>query len=117
VKSRKIRHDSKTIPVPGHRDYGDGEDHGKWYRCWNCGFLCNIDREALGGPEDSPGVITQTFTTLDQYGNTTGHCEGTHGADQTACEASGGTWVTTLYEPVVESGCPLCGTLNWRGDY
>jgi hypothetical protein len=23
----------------------------------------------------------------------------------------------TLYKPVVESGCPFCGSLNWKGEF
>lgn len=116
-RSKKVRKDSRTIPVPGHRDYGDGEDNGKWYRCWHCGFLCNVDRDELGGPQDENQVSAIAYTQTDQYGNTAYHCVGAAGADQTACEAAGGIWSSTRYKPVVESGCPFCGTLNWRGDY
>jgi hypothetical protein len=27
--------------------YGEKTDTGKWFRCWNCGFRCNIDRDVL----------------------------------------------------------------------
>ncbi len=116
-RSKKVRGDSRTIPIPGHKDYGDGKDDGVWYRCWNCDFQCNVDRDELGGADDTSNVPSIAYTQVDQYGNTAYHCQGAAGADQTTCEAAGGTWSSTRYEPVVSTGCPFCGTLNWRGDY
>ena len=116
-RSRKVRKDSKTIPVPGHQDYGDGEDADKWYECWHCGFKCNVERDELGGKDDDSKVTPTAFTDVDQYGDTAYHCYGAAGATQTICEAAGGTWTSTLYKPVVNVGCPFCGTLNWMGKY
>lgn len=116
-RSKKLRSDSKTVPVPGHQDFGDGEDAGIWYRCWNCGFLCSTDRETLGGADDDSLIEPTAYTTLDQYGDTAYHCQGAAGADQATCEAAGGTWASERFEPTRSGGCPLCGTLNWRGDY
>lgn len=116
-RSKGVRKDSRTIPLPGNAERGDGEDHGKWYRCWNCGFVCNVDRDALGGPDDTDGVTPEAYTTLDQYGDTAYHCEGAAGKTQTICEAAGGTWSSTRYIPRIDSGCPMCGCLNWRGDF
>ena len=114
---RKLPKESKTLPIYGHPDRGDGEDEGKYFRCWHCRFVCNVDRDELGGPDSRNGVTATEYTQVDQYGNTAYHCVGAHGDTQTVCEARGGTWSSTRYEPVVNSGCPFCGTLNWRGDY
>lgn len=113
----KIRKDSRTLPIYGHPDFGEGQDVGKYYRCWNCGFICDVDRDELGGPDSRSGVTATAYTQVDQYGNTAYHCEGFYASDSAACEAGGGTWTSTKYEPVVGSGCGFCGTLNWRGDY
>jgi len=113
----RIPKESKTIPIYGHPDHGDGEDAGKYYRCWHCGVICNVDREELGGPDSRHGVTPIAYTQVDQYGDTVSHCEGAYGSTQTICEAAGGTWTSTRYKAVVNSGCPLCGTRNWRGDY
>lgn len=87
---------SRTIALKGHPDHGDGQDNGKWFRCWNCGFICNKDREALGGPATENNITIQAYTQVDEYGDSAG---------------------TTRYYPIVEQGCPLCGSMNWRGDY
>jgi len=116
-RSRKPRKDSRTIPIPGHRDYGEGRDDGVWYKCWNCGFRCKVGRDELGGEADEAGTQPIAYTQVDQYGDTAYHCYGAAGADQATCEAAGGTWTATSYKPSVTGGCPLCGTKNWRGDF
>lgn len=94
--NRKLRSDSRTIPQWGSDERGDGEDHGKWYSCWNCDWPCNIERDDLGGPDSENRITLQAFTEVDEYGvATTG----------------------VLYMSVIDAGCPNCGTLNWRGDY
>ena len=43
---------------------GSGEDDGKWYRCWNCGFINNVDRNLTGdgnGNAYEIGVIPSTY--------------------------------------------------------
>lgn len=42
---RQIRppRQKRSILLPG-----DLEDAGKWFRCWNCGMPCNIERDQLG---------------------------------------------------------------------
>ena len=109
---RKVSKDSKTLPI-----FGKGDDEGKYFRCWNCGFPCDVDRDELGGPDSRNNVTATAYTQVDQYGNTAYHCIGAHGDNQTVCEARGGTWSSTRYKPVVGSGCNFCGTKNWRGDY
>lgn len=93
---RRYPKQSRTIPIKAHPDHGDGKDVGKYFRCWNCGFICNIEKNELGGPESRNKITIQRYTQVDEYGNTT---------------------TGTRYKPIMETGCPLCGTLNWRGDY
>ncbi len=116
-QQRSLPRDSKTIPLRGNDIRGDGRDHGKYYRCWNCGFVCDVERDELGGPDSRHGVTATEYTQVDQYGNTSYHCVGAHGDTQTVCEANGGAWSSTRYKPVVGSGCSFCGTKNYRGDY
>jgi len=113
----RLPKESRTIPLRGNPVRGGGEDNGKYYRCWNCGFICAVDRDELGGPESKANITPTAYTQLDQYGNTAYHCQGAAGKTQAICEAAGGTWASTRYQPVVNSGCPLCGSPNWRGDY
>ena len=116
-RSRKVRSDSRTIPLWGSKDRGDGEDHDRYWKCWHCGFTCNVDRDELGDSESTSRINYKADTLVDEYGDSTGYCYGKHGSTQTICEARGGTWKTSRYEPEVTSGCKFCGTLNWKGDY
>jgi len=67
------------------RIFGKKEDANKWYRCWNCGFPCSVDRDALGV---DGGVTTEAYVDTDGI---------------------------TKYKPVVVSGCPNCGCSTWKG--
>jgi len=104
---RRIRGEKRTIPM-----YGEGDDAGKYFRCWNCGFICNIDRDALGDGDGRAytefGITTEPLYPVDDDGGppyaavlkgiNEYHTVGLHDGYQV-----GGT------------GCPLCHTLNWRG--
>ena len=47
---RKLTKRSRTLPV-----YGEGADKGKYFRCWNCGWICNVDRDELGDSDSGSG--------------------------------------------------------------
>lgn len=130
--TRKIRKRSRTLPIKGRVN-----KIGKSYRCWNCGFVCTEGRDALAGPDDRANVIPTDYT--EKYPSATGIFSGTEGLSADGktplqlLAISGGAMgrVVTLKlgsdgEPVflthahrakVTSGCPFCGTKNWRGDY
>lgn len=81
-------------------------------------MICNVDRDFLGDSETSARITPTAYNqTTDDLSTAAYHCEGAAGATQTICEAAGGTWSRVRYKPVVESGCPFCGSPNWRGDY
>jgi len=174
----RIRKESRTIPLYGSPERGNGLDDGRYFRCWNCGFICNIDRDALGGPESRDGLSYEDFP-VPVYGAQGGvdysniaRLGGSIGNETLVCireeddfpgdyfypsepdtlkteyyarrhptENAGflnrrpqmlgvsimitmALWnpanvVKDRYEikPIVNSGCPMCGTLNWKGDY
>ena len=68
---------------------GDLEDSSKWFKCWNCGFPCNVDRDTLDQGE------------YGQAGNTTP-------TSYTDVDA------VTKYKPNITKGCPFCGCTNYR---
>ena len=93
----RLPKDSKTIPIYGHPERGDGQDSGRYYRCWNCGFVCDTQRDALGDATSRSGAVYETYAQVDEYGNPTGE---------------------TRWKPSESStGCPMCFTKNWRGDF
>ena len=57
----RIRKESRSIPLRGNAERGNGLDDGRYFRCWNCGFVCNVDRDALGGPESRDGLYYEDF--------------------------------------------------------
>ena len=102
----------RPIPMKGNAIRGGGEDSGRYFRCGNCGFICSADRDELGAPEDKASITATAYTQVDQYGDEVYHCQGAAGKTQTICEAAGGTWSSTRYQPVVNAFCPLCGSPN-----
>ena len=108
--SKKPRNAKMPIVIPGHQDYGDGEDASKWYRCPNCGFSYDLGERGVGVQDKDKHLEPGTYTQTDQYGSMAYHCEGAAGATQTICEAAGGTWTSRGYKPADRMvGCPLCG--------
>jgi hypothetical protein len=111
--TRKLSGRKRTIQLSGSFD-----DHGKYIRCWNCGFIVNVDRD-LGDPERSgnyqtdviiasqspTGSGTTPICTIDKLGSAVVLIE--NGAD--------GDPITDYYTPrlpEVARGCPLCGCTN-----
>ena len=97
MRQTKLRKDSKTIPLKGHPERGDGLDFGKYYRCWHCGFVCNVERDALGDAQSRSGTVTELYNQVDEYGDANG--------DQRYKVSESST------------GCPLCHSRNWLGTY
>lgn len=58
---RRLRKESRTIPLWGSLERGGGQDHDKWYRCWFCGWTCNDQRDALGDSQSRSGVIHEDY--------------------------------------------------------
>ena len=77
--SKKLRGDKKTIRIRGVK-----EDTNKYFRCWNCGFVCDSQRDSLG---QYGGVTTGTYVDTDGV---------------------------TKYYPIVQSGCGFCGCTNYK---
>lgn len=121
-RTRLLRKRFRSRPVRGNSIRGAesanaaGKDYGKYFRCSNCGFVCDKDRDSLGGPNDKANVTPAAYTLTDQYGDTAYQCQGAAGSTQTICEANGGTWASTRYEASGSGGCPFCHTLNYNGN-
>jgi len=127
-KARKV---SRRIPLPGV-----GIEKNQYFKCWNCGFVCNVDRDSLGGP-DTFKEAGREIETL-QYPSPTGYQEAVNPGGSTPNQlipvyggAVGGKTFVALavdaqgdpvtlrrnWSPKPSGGCPMCGSPNWRGDY
>lgn len=146
-RNRRVRGDSRTRPVRYEDNYtesngvDDRGDTGKYFRCWNCGFICNAERDELGDEDTKAAISFQIFdqeyssdnnNTSDgstrQIGDIIhGHNDGipllqmlvirTGHVIHQADAAGDAVTIKSNWEPVITGGCPFCGTRNWRGDY
>lgn len=118
---RALRKESRTLPI-----YGKGDDEGKYFHCWNCGFVCDKDRDELGDSDSSSGLAHKdALQPVGEFapngkaaneaclGGSTGHY---HVAALIGADSDPKT-VNHVYEPDISYGCPFCGSTNWRGDY
>ena len=99
-RSRYSKYASGRVPHRKHSIlvHGAKEDHGKYYRCWYCGFINNVDRNAIGN-----GDGTNNYLEGDGAFDS--------GAfDSGAFDATG----TTVVSVNVVSGCSVCGSMNFR---
>ena len=115
TKPRKIPLKKKARAIPIR---GKGADSGKWYKCWHCGFLCNIDRDDDSGYK--AGVRHSTYI----------HPNGESGSisDRTIVlrqpffyhvlmKSDAAGQPETIRHDFISSvvkGCPFCGTTNYR---
>lgn len=120
-RSHKIPapHRSRTRPVRGR-----GRDADRYFKCWYCGFVCDVERDELGGSESGSGVAHTDALELSgesdgiplsiALGGDIGHY---HVAIE--LESDQDTPKTTYHNFIsdISSGCPFCGSKNWRGDY
>ncbi len=123
---RKVRGDSKTIQrrYKSHRiDKDQVEDN--LYKCWFCGFNCNIDREQLGKRNSKNHISYSDFQTPsdpmdgDELSGLIvlgGVLNAFVGMELSADGITENVIRHDLY-PSSKTGCPLCGTLNWLGKY
>ncbi len=101
-----------TIPLPG-----DLEDSGRYYRCWNCGFINDIQRNRVGDGDgttqlDAPEIATGAWGTDDPLSKTIVL------DDMFTILENGkdGNPITTYRHnnyPQIIGGCSLCGSKNF----
>ena len=122
-KTKRLRKDSRTIPLPGN-GVGEADENGQYFKCWNCGFTCDRERDELGGSDSRDGLSYENYS-VDTFGGTPGLSGlATLGGDiehfQVALKLdSSGSPIEPEknIRAVAGTGCPFCGCRNWRGDY
>jgi hypothetical protein len=121
---RKLRKESRTLPLKGK-----GDDAGKYFKCWNCGFICDSDRDELGDSESGAGDDHTDYHGLTTIAANPGTsdlvakqiCLGGNQHYQTLQSVltldGSNKQINHSHLSDVSRGCPFCGTTNWRGDY
>ena len=111
-KKTRLPKQRKTIPLESSdRDSGrEVIDAGRFYRCWNCGFICDVERDALSDTSNGSNpvavpIVSTGFTygegpealiiTVDKVRLSAQDSSGDPVGIQHSFKASG-------------SGCPLC---------
>jgi len=107
---------AKSFPIRAK-----GEEAGKRFRCWNCGFNCFTDRD-----DDTGSAAGDNHT--DSISPALGYVE--NGEEDIMMVFRGPTFYHTILElgmdgepktivhdhlTNVTKGCPFCGTTNYRG--
>lgn len=120
-RTRKPRKDSRTIPVWGDPEKGGGEDHGTYYRCWNCGSICDVRRDARPKTHGHGGTPASEVTISELPQPYSTEEPGSFylivgGAGPQLSHVLQGPNQGKAYFRVDAPGCWFCGCPNWRGD-
>ena len=118
-RKSKVRKESRRIKLPG-----DEPEGGALYRCWNCGQICDESKDALGGKSSGSGAVYLDYIEEAQ-GAESGMPESAmsvmsgilHVMVALPSDLSGNPGLDPHIHVITGTGCPLCHSLNWRGDY
>jgi hypothetical protein len=108
ISQKQIGRRKRTIQLPG-----SGEDDGKLYRCWYCGFGGNnIDRNAVG---DGEGLAYSVELNDHDFivNNAVGINIGTSGSAVLLSAFPVFTERRNVLSTAV-AGCSFCASLNYR---
>ena len=126
MRFRKSRYRKQIRTIPIRATDGDSGraliDKGSYFRCWNCGFICDVRRDELSKDGRRGTVLTEGTST--SYGDTTlNYAVGDSvlvgaGVDIDIVlteEGPDGSPVTVMHSYTVGgSGCPLCHSRRWK---
>lgn len=119
-RNPRISKDSRIIPIYGSSVKGDGTDADRFYKCWNCGFICDTQQDALGDANSRSGVaIFDNIESPDRYGSGNLASLATLGGSISVMENGIDSQPKAIRHSQISksgTGCPLCHTRNWRGD-
>lgn len=117
----------KTIvphPLQGSKDRGGGEDFRRWYKCGWCGFVCKLGRDELGGKESRSGESHIDYSIpsnpYDSALSSVSVLGGPVDSSLVSMELdSAGDPKEILHGHAtnISSGCPFCGSKNWKGEH
>lgn len=100
------------------------KDNKRYYHCSNCGQICHEGEHSLGGSNSGDAIEYLDFTT-ESIGTIPGNPLSAISLLRTLQESmasfipnsSSGPKTVVHNHRTTGGGCPLCHSLNWRGDY
>ena len=129
---RRLPRQKRTISVFGAVSYDQSgravkDQSDKLFRCWNCGFLCNTDRDKLGDGvgytiKDQPDILPLSlgsgafqYPGSNAQWDVTLSLEDMHTVHLMQLDSDGNPMtVMHNFSQVVFAGCPLCGCMNYK---
>ncbi len=111
ISVKRLPRQKQTLPL-----WGANEDTGKYFRCWNCGFICNRERDQVGlgsgvNVLDFPGYNPDLQTGTEQG---IAILEDNHVCMRNGPDNLPDSVQRHDHYPDVVAGCPFCGTKNWK---
>ena len=100
------------------------KDNKKYYHCSNCNQICHEGEHSLSGSNSGDAIEHSDFTTVSVGiipGNAKSamsilrHVQGSMAS--LALKSDGSTKTVVHSFETTGGGCPLCHSLNWRGDF
>jgi len=118
----KVPKMSRTIPVYGDPDRGNGLDSGVLFRCWYCGQINNTRKQALGGADSPSGTAYEDYPDNPDYGQEAGIAVlggpgHRHTAQENGSDGNPKGVTNAIRCSDGGTGCSFCGSLNWKGEY
>ena len=116
---RRLPKEKRSIPVWG-ADLPDAKQSGLLWKCWNCGFVCNIKRDELG---DGVGYIVTDEVRIKNPRLGTGDKKDLSlsidlyqaGAHLIQLDSNGDpVTIQRHMTQKVFAGCPRCGCKNYK---
>jgi len=108
----------RTIPLPASDRKSGREviDAGRYYRCWNCGFVCDIERNELNDTGNGSHPIEyQIPATGAEPGGGTESVTIVVGNVRLSSTDSSGDPVGIQHKFQANgTGCPLCFNRAWK---
>ena len=123
-RSRNTAYSQKAVPRQKRTTllYGEGEYQGRFYKCWNCGFVNDKDQAVVAdtyqGGDSS--AVEEFDTAPAPYG--TGDTSflltlNTTFDTMTLMPVDANGNIVEINQPrrvVITGGCAFCGSYNWR---
>lgn len=119
----KLPRQRRTIPIPATDGAAGREktDKGNYFRCWHCGFVCDVRRDELTD-EGRHGASIGPYTPLEPFspygrGQVAIQLSTGVGKDAALMEQDPAGDAVTIYHKhtvVINGGCPLCGSRAWK---
>lgn len=98
--------------------YGEHENYGRYYKCWNCGFIIDSDNKAFGGRGNGVSHIEFTIAKAGRImtGDVKSITPSVDGVVAMRLGADGEPYTHLVHhlKPEVGQGCPFCGILDWK---